>query len=86
MSSCVCWRSRHDYCVLQAFDAVTQRQWPSMRVTPLDVTEKEQIVKGYLEGVYGKTLSDEQRDLIVAAEQTNNPLYLRALLDEVSAA
>ena len=57
-----------------------------MRVTPLDVTEKEQIVKGYLEGVYGKTLSDEQRDLIVGAEQTNNPLYLRALLDEVGAA
>ena len=55
-----------------------------MHVTALDFMEKEKIVRGYLEGIYGKTLSDEQRDLIVGAEQTNNALYLRALLDEVT--
>ena len=54
-----------------------------MHVTSLDAIEKEQIIRGYLEGVYGKTLDPEQKDLIVAAEQTNNPLYLRSLLDEV---
>ena len=68
----------------QALNAVKARNWPTMEVTPLDAIEKEQIIRGYLEGIYGKTLDPEQKDLIVAAEQTNNPLYLRSLLDEVT--
>ena len=69
--------------MFQALNAVKARGWPTMHVTSLDAIEKEQIIRGYLEGVYGKTLDPEQKDLIVAAEQTKNPLYLRSLLDEV---
>ena len=55
-----------------------------MDVKPLDPAEKEEIVSGFLEKIYGKTLSQEQKGMIVEAPQTNNPLYLKALLDEVS--
>ena len=69
--------------MFQCLDAVKSAKWPTMDVKPLDPSEKEQIVTGYLEKIYGKTLSQEQKALIVEAPQTNNPLYLRALLDEV---
>ena len=42
-----------------------------------------EIVTEYMETLYGKTLSDEQKNMIVSADQCNNPLYLKALLDEV---
>jgi hypothetical protein len=54
-----------------------------MKVYPLKASQKEEIIVGYLEKIYVKTLSQEQRDLLVNAKQTENPLYLRALLDEV---
>ena len=54
-----------------------------MRVKPLDTSQKEQIITDYLEGIYGKTLNAEQKQLLVDSEQTNNPLYLKSLLDEV---
>ena len=64
-------------------DACIQYGWPSMRVKPLDTSQKEQIITHYLEGIYGKTLNAEQKQLLVDSEQTNNPLYLKSLLDEV---
>ena len=54
-----------------------------MEVHPLQSDEKMQIVTGYLEDIYGKTLSQEQKAMIVEAAQTNNALYLKALMDEV---
>ena len=54
-----------------------------MKVDPLQENEKMNIVVGYLEGIYGKTLSNDQKNMIVNAPQTNNPLYLKAMLDEV---
>ena len=65
-------------------DACIQYGWPSMKVEPLDTSQKEQIITDYLEGIYGKTLNVEQKKMIVDAEQTNNPLYLKSLLDEVN--
>jgi hypothetical protein len=65
-------------------EAVKSAGWPSMNVYPLNVDEKGEIVTGYLEGIYGKTLSNEQKEMVVLSEQTNNPLYLRGILDEVS--
>ena len=63
-------------------EAVTLAGWPTFQVHPLDMNEKAEIVTGYMD-LYGKTLNDEQRALIINAKQTNNPLYLKALLDEV---
>ena len=67
----------------QAFEAVKSAGWPSLTVTPLDPADKSEIITGYMEGIYGKTMSDDQKQMIVNAPQTNNPLYLKALLDEV---
>lgn len=53
-----------------------------MEVFPLNRQEKLDIVSGYM-SMYAKTLNEEQTALIVEAEQSNNPLYLKALLDEV---
>ncbi|XP_022088563.1 uncharacterized protein LOC110978130 isoform X2 [Acanthaster planci] len=66
----------------RAMDAVTGAGWPTMRVHPLNVDEKLEIVTGYMK-LYGKTLNKEQRSMIIDAKQTDNPLYLKALLDEV---
>ena len=54
-----------------------------MEVSPLEPSQKKDIITGYLEGIFRKTLSEEQKQMIVDAPQTNNPLYLRSLLDEV---
>ncbi|ELU12330.1 hypothetical protein CAPTEDRAFT_96933 [Capitella teleta] len=67
----------------RAMEAVKSAGWRSMKVHPLNETEKQEIVTGFLEGIYGKTLSSDQKAMIVGAEQTNNPLYLCGLLDEV---
>ena len=69
--------------MFQAMDACIQYGWPSMKVERLDMSQKEQIITDYLEGIYGKTLNVEQKKMIVDAQQTNNPLYLKSLLDEV---
>jgi hypothetical protein len=71
------------YCYFQAMESVNAAGWPTMKVEPLDPSQKGEIITGYLENIYGKTLSGEQKTLLVEAPQTNNPLYLRALLDEV---
>lgn len=57
--------------------------WPTLSVKPLQPEEKNQIISDYLEGIYGKTLAQEQKELLTDATQTNNALYLKALLDEV---
>lgn len=66
----------------QAEDAVRELKWPRYKVEPLQEKEKLDIITGYMD-LYGKTLNKEQTDLILNAEQSSNPLYLKALLDEV---
>ena len=53
-----------------------------MQVYPLNSSEKLEIITGYM-SMYSKTLNEEQLKIIIDAEQSNNPLYLKALLDEV---
>ena len=54
-----------------------------MKVEPLQESQKMQIITDYLEGIYGKTLNNQQKEMLVGAKQTSNPLYLKSLLDEV---
>jgi hypothetical protein len=63
--------------------ACIQAGWPSMKVEPLQESQKMQIITDYLEGIYGKTLNETQKSMIVNVKQTSNPLYLKSLLDEV---
>ncbi|XP_072039857.1 uncharacterized protein [Amphiura filiformis] len=66
----------------RAMDAVEQAGWPKLQVFPLNADEKLEIITGYM-SLYAKTLNEEQTSLIIQAKQSNNPLYLKALLDEV---
>jgi len=63
-------------------DDLKKREWPKMIVEPLDDSERMQLIQDYL-AQYRKTLSDPRVEKIASAEQTDNPLYLRALLDEL---
>ncbi|XP_071175248.1 uncharacterized protein [Mytilus edulis] len=67
----------------RAMTACNQAGWPSMQVQPLQDSQKMQILTEYLEGIYGKTLNQQQKEMIVSVKQTSNPLYLKSLLDEV---
>lgn len=63
-------------------EELKRRGWPSMTVEPLEADERRELIQSYL-AQYGKHLSAQRLDPIVSAGQTANPLYLRALLDEL---
>lgn len=63
-------------------DEVARRGWPTLRVLPLTNEERATLIGRYL-GRYAKALSPALVDRIAAAPQTANPLYLRALLEEL---
>jgi hypothetical protein len=61
---------------------LNKRGWPTLQVRPLEPHEREQLIRYYL-AQYTKALSPARVQRIVDAGQTANPLYLRALLDEL---
>jgi len=63
-------------------DDLKQRGWPTMAVQPLDRNERQKLIVEYLKQ-YRKELSGPRVGRIAAAPQTANPLYLRALLEEL---
>jgi len=65
-----------------SLDELSHRGWPSMRVERLDISERKILIRDYL-AQFAKTLDAGRVDLIARAKQTANPLYLRALLDEL---
>ena len=66
----------------RALNDLKKREWPTMGVKLLEADERKQLIPGYL-AQYSKALSPVRIDRIAAAGQTANPLYLRALLDEL---
>jgi tetratricopeptide (TPR) repeat protein len=59
-----------------------KRGWPTLRIEPLQADEREQLIVGYL-AEYTKALDPGRRVRVAGAPQTANPLFLRALLDEL---
>jgi tetratricopeptide (TPR) repeat protein len=59
-----------------------KRQWPTLEVAPLEPAERQTLIIDYL-AQYTKQLSPAQVHRIAGAAQAANPLYLRALLDEL---
>lgn len=60
-----------------------KRGWPTLHVEPLDPAERRRLISEYL-AQYTKTLSPDRVERIATSPQTTaNPLYLRALLDEL---
>ena len=63
-------------------NASRKRGYKAMEIQPLSVSERKSLVQEYL-GLYGKRLLDHQLELITAAQQCENALFLRTLLEEL---
>jgi len=63
-------------------DALMKRGWATIQIAPLEVGERKQLIKDYF-AQYAKQLDLLHIEHIANAGQTANPLYLRALLDEL---
>ncbi|NQT88918.1 tetratricopeptide repeat protein [bacterium] len=63
-------------------DDLTRREWPTLTLQPLDVEERSRLIEEYL-AQYTKRLSGERAERIATSPQAANPLYLRALLEEL---
>jgi tetratricopeptide (TPR) repeat protein len=63
-------------------DDLKKRGWPTLQVEPLNPEERRQLVVEYL-AQHVHSLSPALAQRIASAPQTGNPLYLRALLEEL---
>jgi nephrocystin-3 len=66
----------------RAMDVIKERGWLTLEVEPLTVAEREELVIKFL-ALYSKQLSPERRRRIAQDPQSENPLCLRLLLDEL---
>jgi tetratricopeptide (TPR) repeat protein len=63
-------------------DELTRRGVKPLTIKPLAPGERREYVQKYL-AQYAKTLSPDRLERIALASQTQNPLFLKALLDEL---
>lgn len=63
-------------------DEARRRGWRVLELPPLSPDDRRELVTTYLAG-YGKALTAAQTERIVHAQQTQSPLYLRTLLEEL---
>jgi tetratricopeptide (TPR) repeat protein/energy-coupling factor transporter ATP-binding protein EcfA2 len=63
-------------------DAVKKRGWPEMKVLPLTTEEQRQLVVCYFKQ-YHKDPSEKMITELVRSDQCSNPLYLRAVMEEI---
>lgn len=66
----------------QSLQELTRRNWPTLTVKLLNVEERTDLIQAYL-SPYTKKLSADRIERISRALPSGNPLYLRALLDEL---
>ena len=66
----------------RSFDEIRKRGWSTLEVEPLKLHERSQLITEYLDQ-YKKGLDQAPVERIVIASQCSNPLYLRALLEEL---
>jgi tetratricopeptide (TPR) repeat protein len=66
----------------RSLDALKRKGWPTYSVIPLDAVERKTLIRHYLSRL-GRKLGDNHVERIAAASQSSNPLFLRALLDEL---
>lgn len=65
-------------------DALRDRSWEELRVQPLTLAERADIVRSFL-GEHGKALDAEQEQRVSADPASANPLFLRTRLEELRA-
>ena len=66
----------------RSLEAARKRGWQLLEVKGLEPADRKRMIYSYL-AKYRKRLNNGQVDQIVAARQTSNPLFLKALLDEL---
>jgi len=66
----------------KSLDELKKRGWSTTQVKPLDEEERKRLIAEYL-AQYKKALNQRQIELIASAPQSSNPLFVRALLDEL---
>ncbi|XP_072041437.1 TPR repeat-containing protein DDB_G0287407-like, partial [Amphiura filiformis] len=66
----------------RALSAVKKAGWSIKVVHPLNRSEMMKVMDKYME-FYAKTLTVAQKEKITNAKQSSNPLYLKALLEEI---
>ena len=59
-----------------------ERGWPTLTLESLEEEEKREIIRQYL-SLYTKALTSSQMATLASAPQTDNPLFLLALLEEL---
>ncbi len=62
--------------------AIEGHAYPALAVEPLEAAERERLIVDYLAS-YTKALDPALRERLASSPQCANPLYLRALLDEL---
>jgi len=63
-------------------DAIANRKWPALAVEPLTVDERKRVIRCYFRRFF-RELSPDLVDRIAATPQAANPLFLRAVLEEL---
>lgn len=66
----------------RALDEATRRGWPTLVVQPLGVDERQELIRTHL-AAYRKALDAPRVRRIAEAAPAANPLFLRALLEEL---
>lgn len=66
----------------RSWEALKRRGWQVLNIELLTEGERRVLVEKYL-ARFSRKLSEKNMNTIVAAQQTSNPLYLKALLDEL---
>ena len=66
----------------RSLDVITKYNWPTFHIKPLEKKDRKTLIIQYLQQ-YAKALDLEQTTRIVNVAQSANPLYLRALLEEL---
>ena len=63
-------------------DEIGRREWQTLTVEPMTEEERKQLVVDYL-AQYTRSLAQPQVDRLASSARCANPLYLRALLEEI---
>ena len=66
----------------RSLEAVKKRGWQVVQIEGLNCAERKRMIYSYLD-LFHKRLANSQVDGIAAARQSSNPLFLKALLDEL---
>lgn len=63
-------------------DQLKRRGWPAYEVAPLSADDRRAFIRSTLK-LHAKTLGGRHEDMILAAELSAHPLFLKTLLDEL---